>query len=241
MKKVYLTIDDAPSSDFENKINFLNEKKINTVFFCLGKNIKSNKERLISAVKSGFIIGNHAYSHPFFSDLSLDECREEIFKTDVAIEELYNEAGVRRKMKFFRFPYLDKGGFNSSSEKGIYGLDYTANKKKEQIQKYLKALGYAQYNFENLNDVFNKYGIMDDVDFYSTFNSYDYAFQNPDDIEQSEMWTKEKLLINLDNLFYTKNDVSDIVILHDLEYNLPFFYDAVNYLIDRGVHFLPLT
>ncbi|HJO93974.1 MAG TPA: polysaccharide deacetylase family protein [Victivallales bacterium] len=240
MKKVYLTIDDAPSSDFENKLNFLIEKKINTVFFCLGKNIKQNKGRLISALKSGFIIGNHAYSHPFFSDLSLEKCREEIYKTDMVIEELYNESGVIRKMKFFRFPYLDKGGFNSSREKGIYGLDYTDFWKKEQIQEYLKELGYAQIDFYNLNSVFNKYGIMNDADFYSTFNSFDYAFQNPDDREQSDMWPKDKLLNNLDNLFNNANNVSDIIILHDLEYSLPFFYDAVNYLIDKGADFLPL-
>ena len=41
------------------------------------------------------------YSHPYFSDLTLKRCYEEIEKTDRIIEHIYQEAGVNRPAKFF--------------------------------------------------------------------------------------------------------------------------------------------
>ncbi len=45
-------------------------------------------------------IGNHSFSHPYFSELSFEECTEQILSTEV----------IERRHKLFRFPYGDKGG-----------------------------------------------------------------------------------------------------------------------------------
>jgi len=40
----------------------------------------------IRAIQKGFVLGNHAYSHPHFSDLEFDECFAQIRRTDEIIE-----------------------------------------------------------------------------------------------------------------------------------------------------------
>ena len=54
MSKAYLTIDDAPSENFEEKVEFLEGKNIPAIFFCegryiekrMGKSSRSNRKRL---------------------------------------------------------------------------------------------------------------------------------------------------------------------------------------------------
>ena len=102
MKKAYLTIDDAPSEDFLKKANYLYKLNIPVVFFCIGEKIEKHFDQLVSAIKMDFIIGNHSFSHNYFSNLSLDECIQEIQKTDQLIDSLYEKAGINRIHKYFR-------------------------------------------------------------------------------------------------------------------------------------------
>jgi len=112
MKTAYLTIDDAPSKDFRKKIDFLLSKNIPAIIFCQGNDLQNNQEEIIYAIKKGFIIGNHSHDHPYFSQLTLEQAKEQIKKTDVVIDEIYQKAGILRPVKFFRFPFGDKGGLN---------------------------------------------------------------------------------------------------------------------------------
>lgn len=116
MKRVYLTIDDAPSKDFKDKVDFLYSRKISAIFFCIGENIKKYQENVAYAISKGFLIGNHSYYHAHFSDLSIDEGKESIRLTDQIIDETYKMAGIKRPIKVFRFPYFDRGGDNSGDD-----------------------------------------------------------------------------------------------------------------------------
>lgn len=110
MKKACLTIDDAPSRDFAPKTEYLHRRGVPALFFREGRRIRGSGDGLCRAVERGFLLGNQAFSHPHFSDLSLDASKREIRQTDALIEFVYRRAGIRRPAKFFRFPFFDGGG-----------------------------------------------------------------------------------------------------------------------------------
>src|SRR5690554_4971402 len=141
MKKAILTIDDAPSSDFKNKVAILKEHHVPAVFFCTGLLMRKRKKDLVNAIQEGFILGNHSYNHYHFSKLTLKECERQIKKASILIDEVYKMAGVDRPVKWFRFPYGDKGDGRMGS---IFQQESTLGKtRKDTIQKILLDYGYA--------------------------------------------------------------------------------------------------
>lgn len=153
MKRVYLTIDDGPSSEFRKKIDFLHKRKIPAVFFCKGCNIEKRMDDVVYAIKKGFTIGNHSYNHPHFSIISLDEAKQEIKKTDDLIELAYKKAKIRRKVKLFRFPYGDRGFF-------VFFIS------KPSLQRYLSELGYVPFG--------NVTHLRKGIDVYWTLDTWDW-------------------------------------------------------------------
>lgn len=105
---VYLTIDDAPSASTLDKINQL--KGMPAIFFLRGQHIEEYPEHALEIINAGFSVGNHSYSHPFFSKLTFDECREEILKTETLINSLYTQTKHIRQHKYIRLPFGDEGG-----------------------------------------------------------------------------------------------------------------------------------
>jgi len=138
-KVAYLTIDDAPSLTMNEKVDYLSRKGIPAVWFCQGALLEQQPGMAIRAIRNGFILGNHAYNHPYFSDLEIDECFAQIRRTDEIIEALYERAGVQRPMKSFRFPYGDKGGLRYSEVFKPYSE--TGRERKQALQTYLQRLG----------------------------------------------------------------------------------------------------
>ena len=110
MAKIILTIDDMPQENTPALVDWLSAMEIPAVFFAVGENLEKHPEIAIYALQKGFLIGNHSYSHPAFSAISLEEGIREITRTEVILDQIYREAGVRREHKIFRFPYIDKGG-----------------------------------------------------------------------------------------------------------------------------------
>ena len=101
-KTAYLTIDDAPSPKMGEKVDYLLRKGIPAVWFCEGRYLEQRPEAAMDAIRNGFILGNHAYDHPRFSGLKLDECFDQIRRTDGLIESLYCRCGVKRPARWFR-------------------------------------------------------------------------------------------------------------------------------------------
>lgn len=149
-KQIYLTIDDAPSIDFMNKVNYLHDRKIPAVFFCIGSQIEKNTNEIINAIQKGFIIGNHSYDHPNFSDLNIDQIKLQILKTDQIIKSIYENLKLPYT-KLFRFPYGNKG----------------TTKNYKLTQEILWQMGYQHPYFEYHET--NK-----DIDVLWTFDTEDY-------------------------------------------------------------------
>jgi len=116
-KQIYLTIDDSPSNSFRSNLDFLIANEIPAVFFCIGNLMQNYWEDIIFAIRKGYQIGNHSFSHPHFSDISLQQAKKEIQQTDSLIDKAYREAGVEYYDRLFRFPYGDKGD-------GKYGFQF---------------------------------------------------------------------------------------------------------------------
>lgn len=62
--KIYLTFDDGPTPIITKKVlDILDEFKIKSTFFCLGRNVEKYPEIYNDIIKRGHAIGNHSYSH----------------------------------------------------------------------------------------------------------------------------------------------------------------------------------
>jgi peptidoglycan/xylan/chitin deacetylase (PgdA/CDA1 family) len=110
MINALLTIDGVPENSTIEILDYLYKRHIPAILFTIGEKASIHPEILIYAINHGFIIGNHSYTHPHFSDLTLDEAIAEIEKTDAVIDRIYADSGIARHEKLFRFPYLDEGG-----------------------------------------------------------------------------------------------------------------------------------
>ncbi len=157
-KTAYLTIDDAPSSDLQAKTDFLTMAGIPAVFFCIGSQVTPDREESVrEAIRRGFLIGNHSWSHPSFETLAIEEATDEITRTEQIIERLYHEASVPRPIRLFRFPYLNKGG-----------------RHREALQELLRKMGFRQPHFENLTlTPFDEQ--PGDVDVSCTYDTMDWT------------------------------------------------------------------
>src|SRR3989344_2353757 len=215
MKKVYLTIDDSPSENFMRKIMFLKSKNIPAIIFCIGRLIEKNEKYVIEAIRQGFVIGNHSYNHPRFSEISNEEGYEEIVRTDKIIENCYKKSGNKRPAKLFRFPYGYKGE----------GLNPFSKNKKRFYQECLKKLGYEQPDFRNIK--------------------YNYWIKNNLKKEHDIFWTYdlEEYNLPLDRVFKEmnkklKSKSNDIVLLHDHKETEKEFYLIIENLIKSKIKFI---
>lgn len=107
---VTLVIDDGPSPMTTRMLDTLEHGGHRAVLFILGREVAGREASLVAAIRRGFALGNHSFSHPRFSTITVEVARQEILRADALIDALYATAGVARPGKWFRFPYLDTGG-----------------------------------------------------------------------------------------------------------------------------------
>ncbi len=209
-KTAYLTIDDAPSPVFEDKLELLISNDVPAVFFCEGHYLEERPEIVVKAIREGFIIGNHAYSHPKFSDISLEKAEEEIRRTDELIDKLYERAGVDRPGKFFRFPFGNRGG-----------------EKEEELQSFLREQGYSKPGFPGITYGWYDEKCRDKVDWFWTF-----------DVKEYEIDSREEVLERMDedepgNMKGLNTDSADIILIHDHKETHEVFKSAIRRLMEK--------
>ncbi len=102
-KLICVTVDDGPDgSGTEGFIECSVNEEIPLTFFVIGNKIEGNSGQLKEMLEAGCEIGNHSYSHSYFTKQSIDEIKEEISKTDELIAEYTGGA----KVNFVRAPYF---------------------------------------------------------------------------------------------------------------------------------------
>src|SRR5687768_722942 len=100
MQTAYLTIDDTPSAQTDELTTFLAQRGVPALLFCRGDRLEANPDPAVRAVRAGFVLGNHAYSHTRFSALTLAEGIAEIERTERLIDGVYSRAGIARPGKY---------------------------------------------------------------------------------------------------------------------------------------------
>jgi peptidoglycan-N-acetylglucosamine deacetylase len=89
--EVALTFDDGPDPVHTPRIlDILRDYGVAATFFCVGFNVSAYPGLVARIADEGHAVGNHTWSHPLLSDLSLDETREQIRATN---EVVANAAG----------------------------------------------------------------------------------------------------------------------------------------------------
>ena len=231
-KIVYLTIDDAPSPDCVNKLDFLDKHDIKAIWFVEGRWLDVRFDVAVDMLKRGHILGNHAYSHPNFADIPLETCRHEINETHYMLEKVYQRAGIAWLDKYFRFPYGNKG---QSADHII------------PIQRHLRSLGYAQPLFFDITYTWFRDQLLNAyADWFWTYDSLDWSAYS--DHPDHDVDSPEKVLARLDEnvpdggrgINYAGS--ADIVLVHDHVTPDNLFQQIIEKLLTKGVKFrLPQT
>ena len=239
IKKAYLTIDDSPSPHMKQKVDFLLSKGIPAIFFCEGRKIEEHPDAVIYAIQNGFVIGNHSYNHPSFADISLEEGFEEIKRTDTLIDLIYQQAGVARPAKYFRFPYGNKGGLAGDYPVSGYGEE--GEKRKNVIQQYLRQLGYSQPAFNVTTTYFREAGLLDEADWFWTFDTFDWSVNS--DNPMYGITSLEAVFARIDEdepegaRGLNGPESEEIVLIHDHENSTDIFFPIVERLQEKGLQF----
>ena len=114
---VSLTFDDGPSSIYTPVIlDVLAKHDVKATFFVLGRRVADHPEIVARIAAEGHDIGNHSWSHPSFRSLWKEHIRDEICRTDDAVEAA---AGVRPAL--FRPPF---GRYAESAVPLVGGLGH---------------------------------------------------------------------------------------------------------------------
>src|SRR5690606_24242439 len=72
-------------------LKVLNEYDLHTTFFLDGSWVKNNPSLVTMIYEEGHEIGNHAYSHPNMSKLTVQRMDEEIRRTNEAIQAIIDQ------------------------------------------------------------------------------------------------------------------------------------------------------
>lgn len=83
---VALTFDDGPhATNTPRLLDILRARNVKATFYVIGKNVDLYPGIVRRTVAEGHEIGNHTYTHPKLSSLSMDRVMAEIRKTDEAV------------------------------------------------------------------------------------------------------------------------------------------------------------
>jgi len=116
-KVVALSFDAGANADGVDKVlNILEKENVKGTFFLTGKFIEKYPEKVRQIIASGGDLGNHSYSHPYFTQITNEEIVTELEKTESLLSE------INAKFKpFFRFPY---GGRNNLARTIVNNKNY---------------------------------------------------------------------------------------------------------------------
>lgn len=225
MNSALLTIDDVASKNTPAIVDYLNEKRIKAIFFAVGENVERYYEEALYAVKNGMIVGNHSYSHPAFSSLTMKECMEEIEKCEIVLERLYKDSGVERIARPFRFPYGNKGGDN-----------------KNALQKYLKEKGFHKVDDTHITYLWWRENSLDtDIDTFWTFDFEEYRIRQRSDFTKESVWKKMHDTNPESGAVLFAENNRHILLLHahdETEEMLPEYYKLfIEHLLENGLVF----
>ena len=225
MNSALLTIDDFSSPNTPALVDYLKEKGITAIFFAVGQNVEAYYEEAIYALKNGMIVGNHSYSHPAFSAISLQECIGEIEKCNQVLDRLYRDSGVERTWRPFRFPYGDKGGANKAA-----------------LQQYFRENGFHKVDDTHIPyPWWKEYSMDTDIDTFWTFDFEEYRLWQDPSFTRESIWQKmHNQNPEAGGVLFAPNN-RHLILMHDFaetEKIMPGYYRVlIDHLLENGLVF----
>ena len=122
-KVVALSFDAAwGNEDTQRILDILKENDVKATFFMTGEWVEKYPEDVKKIAKDGHALGNHSQNHKKMSEISAEECKEEIMAVHNKVKEL---TGV--EMEVFRPPYGDYDDklVDVSYEVGYYPIQWS--------------------------------------------------------------------------------------------------------------------
>ncbi|MFC4712807.1 LysM peptidoglycan-binding domain-containing protein [Planococcus dechangensis] len=118
-KVVALTFDDGSDGTNINKIlDILKTNNVKATFFVTGSGINHHPSWIRNIANAGHQVGNHSYSHPDFTKISIAAMQSELAKTETA----YKNVTGKSTKPIFRAPF---GATNATVLKGVGDAGYT--------------------------------------------------------------------------------------------------------------------
>lgn len=118
-KVVALTFDDGSDGTNINKIlGTLKTNNVKATFFLTGSGINHHPSWIRNIANAGHQVGNHSYSHPDFTKISIAAMQSELARTETA----YKNVTGKSTKPIFRAPF---GASNATVLKGIGDAGYT--------------------------------------------------------------------------------------------------------------------
>ena len=199
MNTALLTIDDFASRNTPALVDYLTEKGIRPILFGWGEMIEKHYDEALYAVKKGFIVGNHSYSHPHFSELTTQQAIEEVEKCETVLNKLYCDAGVERTWRPFRFPYGDKGGNN-----------------KDALQQYFREHGFHKVDDRHIPYTWWKESACyKEIDTFWTFDFEEYRLAWNDGFTYASIQAKMQNPAPVQGAALYGENQRNILLLHD--------------------------
>lgn len=121
-KVVAITFDAAwGNEDTEQLLSILDEYNVIATFFLCGKWVDTFPDDVKSIYNAGHDIANHSTTHPHMTQLSNEQCKEEVMTNHNNVKELINE-----DMNLFRVPYgdYDERIIDAIKECGYYTIQW---------------------------------------------------------------------------------------------------------------------
>ncbi|WP_138750832.1 polysaccharide deacetylase family protein [Paenibacillus sinopodophylli] len=102
-KVVAFTFDDGPNPLYTPQLlDIFSEVSGRATFFMIGEMIEQHSEVAAAVHAHNHEIGNHTYSHPFMTQISIDQCENELLRTERLITQI-----TGAPPSVMRPPYLD--------------------------------------------------------------------------------------------------------------------------------------
>lgn len=96
---VAFTFDDGPGDYTAAFLDELKERGVHVTFFVKGTQVEQHPELVTRMAAEGHLVGNHSYSHPDLTNMSVDAMKQEIDKCSNLIEQY-----TGKKTTVFRAP-----------------------------------------------------------------------------------------------------------------------------------------
>jgi peptidoglycan/xylan/chitin deacetylase (PgdA/CDA1 family) len=222
-----LTLDDGPSAAARRKLAFLESRGIKAIWFCVGLNLQRRPRLTADIIRAGHIVANHSYHHPHFSAIDLPTAITEITTTDHLIEGAYEQAGLPRSARLFRFPYGDQGDGETAKQQ-------SQRPHRTNIAAVLNDLHYEEPPHDSVEFYDNFLNVPGDRDWLWSYDAKEWAIGD----EDTYHLTYDNIVTNL-RRYVTSCDRNQphVVLFHDHAPTTPHFTELVDIMISEGAEF----